>query len=396
MTKLRIGIIGAGTAGLATSIALARGGHSVQVFEKHPSLATLGAGVLIQPQGVMSLSDLGVGEEFTAASVAIERLIGICHRGWKLVDIPYRDVQARAISRSALANILFHAAQRRGVNVRFSAPVDDIAADAATATIKVGEEKLAFDILVIANGASSQLPTQIGLAIASKKYPWGALWGLFDLDDWHDAHLLQQRFATTRKMYGIMPTEWVGDKLRVSFFWSLPCGGYEQWRARPLDDWKRELLDLWPESLPVVNKIGSHDQLAFATYYHAHPSRLASPPICIVGDAAHAMSPQLGLGSTLAVQDALALSESVDRYGAMEGLRKYSKARLPAVRAYQTISRMLTPCFQADGNGLWRDLLFAAGLYVPGMKALMYRSIAAPRNGKRGYLEASCRFSFKD
>jgi 2-polyprenyl-6-methoxyphenol hydroxylase-like FAD-dependent oxidoreductase len=393
MKKLRVGVIGAGTAGLATGIALARDGHAVQIFEKHPSLATLGAGVLIQPQGVAALDALGVGEEFTRASIPIERLVGTCHRGWTLVDIPYRDTEARAVSRTALGKMLLRAALDAGAEVRFNAAIDDIGIDGTTGTMaraSIDSEQLAFDILVIANGASSQLPSKIGLAVGTRKYPWGALWGLFDLDHWQNERILEQRFATTRKMYGIMPTERVADKLRVSFFWSLPCNGVEQWRATALDAWKAELLALWPESQPVVDRISSHDQLTFASYYHARPTRLASPPICIVGDAGHAMSPQLGLGSTLAVQDALALSENVRRYGAVDGLHRYSRARLPSVRAYQMISRLLTPCFQSNSNGLWRDLMFASGLHIPGMRALMYRSIAAPRNQRRGYLEAVC------
>ena len=43
-----VGIVGAGTAGLAAAIALARDGHRVTVFEKHAAMAPLGAGVLIQ------------------------------------------------------------------------------------------------------------------------------------------------------------------------------------------------------------------------------------------------------------------------------------------------------------------------------------------------------------
>jgi 2-polyprenyl-6-methoxyphenol hydroxylase-like FAD-dependent oxidoreductase len=391
MKKLRIGVIGAGTAGLATGIALARHGHIVQVLEKHPSQATLGAGVLIQPQGVIALSELGVGEEFKRVSVPIERLVGTCHRGWRLVDIPYRDTEAQAVSRTALGKILLSAALDAGVEIRFNAAVEDIGVDGASATATIGAERLEFDILVIANGASSQLPAKTGLAVASQKYPWGALWGLFDLDQWPNERLLEQRFATTRKMYGIMPTERVGTKLRVSFFWSLPCSGYEQWRASSLETWKATLLELWPESHPVVERISTHDQLTFATYYRARPARLAAPPVCIVGDAAHAMSPQLGLGSTLAVQDALALARNVERLGPVNGLKEYSRARLPSVRAYQALSRMLTPCFQSDSNGLWRDVLFACGLHVPGMRTLMYRSIAAPRSERRGHLEAACR-----
>ena len=53
------------------------------------------------------------------------------------------------------------------------------------------------------------------------------------------------------------------------------------------------------------------------------------------------------------------------------------------MRNYQLLSRALTPCFQADSNGLWRDLMFAAGLKLPGIQRLMYRSIAAPSAQKK-------------
>jgi 2-polyprenyl-6-methoxyphenol hydroxylase-like FAD-dependent oxidoreductase len=103
----------------------------------------------------------------------------------------------------------------------------------------------------------------------------------------------------------------------------------------------------------------------------------------VIGDAAHAMSPQLGLGSTLAVQDALALANAVAAGGPIAGAAAYSSERLCAVRNYQMLSRALTPCFQADGNGLWRDLMFALGLKLPGVQRLMYRSIAAPRAAQK-------------
>ena len=166
-------------------------------------------------------------------------------------------------------------------------------------------------------------------------------------------------------------------------FWSLPCRDYEAWKARPLDDWKGELLRLWPESKPVVSQIVRHDQFALATYRHARAKRLASVPVCVVGDAAHAMSPQLGLGSTLAVQDALALANAVAERGAIAGAALYSIRRLCAVRNYQLLSKALTPCFQADSGGLWRDLMFAAGLKIPGVQRLMYRSIAAPAGAQK-------------
>lgn len=389
--KHRIGIIGAGTAGLASAIAFARSGHHVQVFEKHPALATLGAGLLIQPQGVRALSELGVRDEFASASVPIDRLLGKSHRGWRLVDIAYPTHHAHAVSRSALAHLLLRAAHAAGVDVQFNAHVERVETDGNLGFIRSANDRMAFDMVVIADGASSVLPAQAGLAVPSTLYKWGALWAMFDVDDWPHERVLQQRFRTTRQMFGLMPTERRGDKLRLSFFWSLPCAAYQGWKASSLDAWKNQLLDLWPESAPAVNQIQSHDQLTFATYHHAWPRRLSNPPICIVGDAAHAMSPQLGLGATLAVQDALLLAQYVNASGIKEGAMAFSRKRLPAVRAYQALSRALTPCFQADGGGLWRDLVFATSLHIPGVPWLMHRSIAEPQQRPRqGFQEPDC------
>lgn len=382
-SRLRVGIVGAGTAGLAAAIAFARAGHTVQVFEKHLALATLGAGLLIQPQGVRALYDLGVGPEFDAASVPIDRLLGKNHRGWRLVDVAYQRQQARAVSRSALAQLLLRSALAAGVRVAFNAPIDRLETSAGRGLICSAAGCTEFDLVVIADGAASVLPRQAGLAVSSTQYRWGALWAMFDVDQWAEPRVLQQRFRTTRQMFGLMPTERCGNKLRLSLFWSLPCDQYEAWKASSLDAWKAELLGLWPESAPVVEQIASHDQMTFATYRHAWPTCLAKPPICIVGDAAHAMSPQLGLGATLAVQDALLLAQYVAALGAEQGPLAFSKDRLRCVRGYQTLSRALTPCFQAHGSGWWRDWMFAAGLHIPGVPWLMYRSIAEPRQNPK-------------
>jgi 2-polyprenyl-6-methoxyphenol hydroxylase-like FAD-dependent oxidoreductase len=182
-TRLHIGVIGAGTAGLAMAIAFARAGHTVDVFEKHSAPATLGAGVLIQPQGVAALDELGVGAAFNAISLPIDRLVGQCERGWTLVDIPYTGLQACAVSRAALGGVLERESHALGVRLHYGCAVGAIGVENGAGTVDAGGVLHRFDLVVIANGASSMLPAATGLAVASHQHTWGALWALIDLDD---------------------------------------------------------------------------------------------------------------------------------------------------------------------------------------------------------------------
>jgi 2-polyprenyl-6-methoxyphenol hydroxylase-like FAD-dependent oxidoreductase len=380
-SPLSVGIAGAGSAGLSTALALAQAGHQVRVFEKHPGFTTLGAGLLLQPPGVRALRTLGVDVAALNVGAPIDRLLGVSHRGWRVVDIDYVGDGARAVTRAALGGVLFDACRRAGVAFSFGCPVQTLDNQAGRARVVHGDgasqAESTFDVFVVADGAASALREQVGLASKSRVYRWGALWGQFWAPDWPGATQLLQRFRGTRQMMGLLPTDIGPQGVRLSLFWSIRHDALPAWRAAPIGQWKDQLLALWPEAAPVVDQVSRHEDLSVATYRHTWPRGLAAGPYCAVGDAGHAMSPQLGLGATLAVLDALALARALGQYGAAEGPARYARSRLLPSRMYQTLSRALTPCFQSSGPGLWRDLLFGGSLLVPGVRGLMKRGLLA-------------------
>jgi salicylate hydroxylase len=58
---MKIIIVGAGIGGLSASLALARNGHSVTIYESAPRLAEVGAGVQMSPNAVKLFFEWGVG-----------------------------------------------------------------------------------------------------------------------------------------------------------------------------------------------------------------------------------------------------------------------------------------------------------------------------------------------
>ena len=72
--------------------------------------------------------------------------------------------------------------------------------------------------------------------------------------------------------------------------------------------------------------------------------------VVLVGDAAHAMSPQLGLGASLALADVWTLAACLraDPDDVPTALRRYDAARRAHVRYYTWCSRLMTPVFQSD------------------------------------------------
>ncbi|MEL6592206.1 MAG: FAD-dependent oxidoreductase, partial [Bacteroidota bacterium] len=72
-------IIGGGIGGLCTAIALQRKGIEVMVYERVPKLVGLGAGLVLAPNAMKALYDIGIAEEIIDISRAM-KIMGIRSR----------------------------------------------------------------------------------------------------------------------------------------------------------------------------------------------------------------------------------------------------------------------------------------------------------------------------
>lgn len=254
-----------------------------------------------------------------------------------------------------------------------------------------------YDLVIAADGAASSLRAQVQGTSLDREYPWGALWCLLPRGDWPHVDELRQRYVAARKMIGLLPvgTRPGNDAPQLSFFWSLPRDRFAQWERDGMARWLDEIATLWPQAHERLAGVTEPGQLARAGYRDAVLSRWHRGRLVLVGDAAHAMSPQLGQGVNMALMDALALRDALRAHADADvALRAYQVQRRAHVAIYQYWSRWLTPLFQSERDGLARarDVLFQPMGRVPGGRGHMLRVLSGTQRGWLGRLPLSPAF----
>jgi len=104
----------------------------------------------------------------------------------------------------------------------------------------------------------------------------------------------------------------------------------------------------------------------------------------VIGDAAHAMSPQLGQGANMALLDAWAIGQAFAKStNYAEVWSEYHQLRQPSIRFYQSMSRLLTPFYQSHSTsyGVMRDVAFTWMYRLPWLRKQMAATISGVKTG---------------
>ncbi len=397
MKPMHVAVVGYGTAGQAAAILLARDGHHVEVFEQTARPGPVGAGILLQPVGLQVLWQMELLDTAVHFGQRIDRLCGESESGRVVMDMRYRQLHPHmaglGMQRGALFSILADAVPA-SVALHSAHRITEISADGRRLGDAQGRRHGPFDLVLCADGAASNLRAFAGRPRLDRPYPWGALWCLVAQSDWPFPNELRQRYVRARRMIGLLPVgSRPGDPVpRLSFFWSLPTSGFEAWSKAGVGRWLEEIRALWPEAHASLAGVGSCDQLSRASYRDAIPRRWQRGRMALLGDAAHAMSPQLGQGVNMALLDALALRDALRSGASIEAaLASYQATRRAHVSAYQFWSRWLTPLFQSERDLLaaMRDLAFHPLGRTWGARTLMLRVLSGTQHGMFGKVKLS-------
>ncbi|MEJ7834115.1 MAG: NAD(P)/FAD-dependent oxidoreductase [Nocardioides sp.] len=369
---MRVGIVGLGMGGATLACLLAEGGHDVSVIEQEEDPRPVGAGIWLQAMGQEVLARLDLLAPLEAVSRTVSRIQMVNARGRSLVDVSYDAVPgarpALGVHRGALFSLLHEAVRARGVPVELGVPVTGIRPGASGLAVETScGDHAAYDLVVGCDGIRSAVRRSMNVTARDRLYEYGALWSIVDDDEGLASDCLYQCLDGTSSYLGVLPT----GQSRSSIFWSVRQRDMARVVAAGLPAWRDRAAPLAGDFAPLLDRV---DRLLPTTYRDVvvrTPYRLdGARGAVLVGDAAHAMSPQLGTGTSLALADAWTLAHALSMTSDLPtALAAYAAERARHVRWYQWWTRLMMPVFQSDLTPLaWpRDLLAPLVMRVPGM-----------------------------
>jgi 2-polyprenyl-6-methoxyphenol hydroxylase-like FAD-dependent oxidoreductase len=370
---VKVAIVGCGTAGPAAALLLARDGHEVEIFERVAEPRGVGAGILLQRLGQRVLADLGLAAELERQSSPVRRVDARTLSGRRVLDFAYDEVVPGAygwgVNRGTLFGLLWSAVQDAGIPVQTGVEVTGLVTvkgrwRLTTTAGEVGP----FDLVVGADGGRSRIRKLSGLTKKDVGYPYGVIWSVVPDPERIAGDTLTQRYRDTRVTLGILPT----GVAQACIFWLIRSRLISETLSAGPSAWVDLARPIAGEFEPLVERAA--DGAIMGARYRDVVVRspvLAtdSAGLVLLGDAAHAMSPQLGLGASFALADAWALATCLRRRprDLSEALQAYASARAAHVRYYTWCSRLMTPVFQSDlvPIGWARDALMEPIARIP-------------------------------
>lgn len=335
MKQRRAEIVGAGFAGLAAACALAQRGWSVRVHERADRLRTTGAGIYIYENGLRVLEALGAYAEAVAgAPVAHTREVRDDKN--RLLAVHRWEDSSRVFSivRQQVINALAAAATRHGAEIVTGS--EGIAATPSGELMLAEGKRLRADLVIAADGTNSKLRESLGLLAKRKPLRDGAIRVLID--------------QTEQERTGADPGKtieyWSGNR-RVLY---TPCSQGQIYVALTMlhnDDTakavplaKQAWRSWFPHLSDLIERIGTHgryDRFELIKLKHWSSGRAA-----IIGDAAHALPPNIGQGGGCAMMNALSMAVFLERFDDVPtALAAWERQERPLTDHTQRISYFL-------------------------------------------------------
>ena len=309
----RVLIVGGGLAGLAVAIALRQHGLSAAIVERASDWSAPGAGLYLVGCATRALRALGIADDAARDGCVIRTQTLFNHRGTHLAEI---DVEAfwegcgpcLGIARSDLHDRL--AQRAAGLHVRLGVTVQALRQHEDHVWVQLSDgSSETYDLVVGADGIRSSI-RRLEFGDAGLRFRGQMGWRFIvrrppHLDGW-------TVFLGRQCAFLMLPIDHeraycYADKSSVQSVSDSAQGD--------IDRLREIFVGFAPPVREVLAQLRSSDAIHFSAIEEVAHHCYGRGRVALIGDAAHAMSPNMACGVAMALEDALVLAEIVSRGG---------------------------------------------------------------------------------
>ena len=336
-------VVGAGLGGQSVAIGLKKTGFEVDIIELHKEFNVYGVGIIQQANALRALDAIGVADEamrrgspYGKVKLCLPHGVEIGEAGTPPIG---RFPSHNGISRKILHDVLFEEAQKIGLKYRMGVSVESIdnQPDIAHVTFTDGTTG-SYDIVIAADGVSSKVRklifgdfklSYVGLSVWRYAFKRPA-----NLDTGYI-------FFNKKHKIGVIPM--TADSCYI--FLNSAEGDNPVIPEDQLVEKLKGYMSTYP--VPLVQElIPQVTDAKLVNYRILETLKIPAPwyknRVVVLGDAAHTTIPQLGSGAALAIEDAVVLTEELQKEGEVEEIfEQYMKRRYERCMMVVNVSETL-------------------------------------------------------
>src|SRR5713101_3887608 len=315
--KADVAVVGAGIAALALAVELQNNGISTILLERQKSPEGIPRGLTFQPNGLAVLEKLGAlgrAKEVGSASQILEV------KSWEgevLLEADYgllEHPQNYLLTANAteIERLLVYLAEKVGAQVLWGTSFQEILLNGGRAEGVVYEtegirDEIRAPLVVGADGPQSHIRTSLGVEVKTKKYPDSFLVGLVGRVPGLEGRARQ--YQHPGKMLGIMPS----GPDATYLFHCVGLRSFDSVKKEGLASFRAEVVQAAPEMADAFTGAEAWTKMAYFTPSYIQVNRWVGNGIALLGDSAHTFHPHAGQGVNLALEDAMALAEVIEK-----------------------------------------------------------------------------------
>jgi 2-polyprenyl-6-methoxyphenol hydroxylase-like FAD-dependent oxidoreductase len=327
----KFAIIGGGICGLTLAIALSRKGLNVQVFESAPAFKPLGAGLSLATNAMRALAEIGIDKHVMEYGKMIRQMFGKDESGRV---ISFTDAEKLTARFGVVNNFTIHRADLHQV-LSGLLPVDTIqlgktlvdfeqSANEVVISFADGTNATA-DYLIACDGIHSPVRKKL-LPGSVPRYAGYTCWRAVvdDLPDGFNENETTETWGRGRR-FGVVPL----SNKRVYWFATRNAPQNDTAMQNSKTKELGAVFSNFHFPVPQILSRTRDEQIIWSDIIDIKPiKQFAFGRVLLMGDAAHATTPNLGQGACMAIEDAATLSNGLTKYEPEEAFIKFEKHRI--------------------------------------------------------------------